>query len=232
MANNKYPNAYAVGAHSVVVTTGLLGMGTSNEELDGLLAHEIGHIMHGDTIKRTVAYTLNTAGNIASLVLVAVLTLIGFLGEIVGRTGFIALIVGGIALVFKLALRLVQYLLDLGMLAVGRLEEYRADAYAKSLGFGPGLVSFLNRMQYIEKAPQGLWAALSRTHPPTAERIRRLTEEHLSEQRTEAPPTEMGGNGAVVSLNPINAVRPSYTRSEVKRIVGISKEKVPRGDSG
>jgi Zn-dependent protease with chaperone function len=54
------------------------------------------------------------------------------------------------------------------------MEEYQADAYAKSVGFGHRLVSFLSRMQYIEKAPEGLWAALSRTHPATAERIRRL----------------------------------------------------------
>jgi hypothetical protein len=82
-----------------------------------------------------------------------------------------------VAAVFKACIRAlkgVQKLLDLGLLSVGRSEEFQADAYAKSVGFGPGLVSFLSRMQYIEKAPDGLWAALSRTHPLTAERIRRL----------------------------------------------------------
>jgi heat shock protein HtpX len=173
VTNSKYPNAYAIGLHSVVVTTGLLGI-ASDEELDGLLAHEISHIVHRDTIKRTAAYTLNTVGNIASWIMVGILALWGLLGEIVGGEGFVALIVGIIALVFKWALNGVQKLLELGLLSVGRSEEYRADAYAKSLGFGPGLVSFLSRMQYIEKAPEGLWAALSRTHPPTAERIRKL----------------------------------------------------------
>jgi Zn-dependent protease with chaperone function len=173
VSNNKYPNAYAIELHSVVVTTGLLGI-ASDDELDGLLAHEIGHIMHKDTIKRTVAYTLNTVGNVASWIMVGILAVWGFLGEIVGGEGFVALIVGIIALVFKWALKGVQKLLDLGLLSVGRSEEYRADAYAKSVGFGPGLVSFLSRMQCIEKAPDGLWAALSRTHPPTTERIHRL----------------------------------------------------------
>lgn len=79
-------------------------------------------------------------------------------------------------LVLKWALKGAQKLLDLGMLSVGRSEEFQADDYAKSVGFGPGLVNFLSRMQYIEKAPDGLWAALSRTHPPTAERIRKLQE--------------------------------------------------------
>jgi len=173
VTNSKYPNAFAIGLHSVVVTTGLLGI-ASDEEIDGLLAHEIGHIMHKDTIKRTAAYTLNTVGNIASWIMVGILALWGFLGDVVGGEGFVSLIVGIVALVFKWALKGVQKLLDLGLLSVGRSEEFQADAYAKSVGFGPGLVSFLSRMQYIEKAPEGLWAALSRTHPPTAERIRRL----------------------------------------------------------
>lgn len=173
VCNNKHPNAYAIGTRSVVVTTGLLGV-VSDEELEGLLAHEVGHIMNRDSVKRMAAQVLNSAGNIASWVMVGVLAFFAFLGDLAGGRGLVALVVGVIALILKMALRVVQYLLDLGMLAVGRLEEYRADAYAKSLGFGPGLVSFLDRMQYIEQLPQGLWAAISRTHPPTAERIRRL----------------------------------------------------------
>jgi Zn-dependent protease with chaperone function len=178
MANSKYPNAYAIGARSIVVTTGLLGS-VSDEELEGLLAHEVGHIMGGDTVKRTVSYTVNAAGNIASKILLAVLTVMAVLGKaaeemFVERGGIIALFIGAIALLFKLALKIVQYLLELGMLSVGRSEEYRADTYANSLGFGPGLASFLNRMQYTEKLPQGLWAFLSSTHPPTMERLRRL----------------------------------------------------------
>lgn len=158
VANNKYPNAYAIGNRSVVVTTGLLG-NASDEELEGLLAHEIGHIVHGDSVKRTVASTINTAGNIACWIMVGIIALLAFLGEIFGgRSGIITLVAlafAFVALIMKLALKLVQYLLELGMLAVGRSEEYRADAYAKSLGFGHGLGSFLSRVQYIESSHRG-----------------------------------------------------------------------------
>ena len=64
--------------------------------------------------------------------------------------------------------------MEAGMMFSGRTEEYRADAYANKLGFGPGLYSYLNRIVKTETLPQGLWAALYRTHPPTEERIRRL----------------------------------------------------------
>jgi heat shock protein HtpX len=182
VANNKFPNAFALGVHTVIVTSGLLGS-VSDEEVEGLLGHEIGHLMHGDTVKRSVACTLNLAGNIAGMILLALIAVMGFIGRLVedvlfGRLenggSIVALLFSGIAFVFKLALQLFQKLQGLGFSAVGRSEEYRADDYAMRLGFGPGLASFLSRVQYIEQLPQGLWAALTRSHPPTAERIRRL----------------------------------------------------------
>jgi heat shock protein HtpX len=182
MSNNKFPNACAIGARTIILTTGLLGS-VSDEELEGLLAHEISHLIHGDAIKRNVACTLNMAGNIASKILLVVIAVMGVIGRAVeavlfGRVenggSIIALLFAGIALVFKLALWVVQHLQEWGLSTVGRSEEYRADFYAMSLGFGPGLASFLSRIQYIEQAPQGLWAVLTQSHPPTAERIRRL----------------------------------------------------------
>jgi len=182
MSNNKMPNACAIGAHTVILTTGLLGS-ISDEELESLLAHEIGHLISGDAIKRNVACTLNLSGNIVSkilLVLIAVMGAIGLTVEAVlfgrDRNGgsIIALLFAGIALVFKLALWVLQRLQEWGLSFGWRSEEYRADDYAMRLGLGPGLASFLDKMQYVEQVPQGLWAVLTQSHPPTAERIRRL----------------------------------------------------------
>ena len=48
------------------------------------------------------------------------------------------------ALLLKGMLWLFQRVADLGLLAVGRQEEFRADAYAKALGFGPHLAEAIH----------------------------------------------------------------------------------------
>jgi heat shock protein HtpX len=169
MSNNKIPNACAVGSHTVILTAGLLGS-ASDEELEGLLGHEISHLIHGDAMKRSVACTLNIAGNFASKILLFLIAVMGAIGRTVEEIFFgrdkdggsvVPLLFAGIALVFKLALWVVQKLQEWGLSTGWRSEEFRADVFAASLGFGPGLASFLSRMQYIEQVPQGLWAVLT-----------------------------------------------------------------------
>ena len=53
-----YVNAFAVGKKTIAVTRGAIET-FSSEELRGVLAHEFGHIAHGDTI----ALLLNVVGN-------------------------------------------------------------------------------------------------------------------------------------------------------------------------
>ena len=68
----------------------------------------------------------------------------------------------------------VETLINLGVLSVGRNEEFRADAYAKQLGYGEGLAKSLERYRSYERKIEGIWAAMCRTHPPVEERIKRL----------------------------------------------------------
>ena len=182
------PNAFATGRnpeHAVVaVSQGLLQM-MSEEELKGVLAHELAHVKNRDILISSIAATL--AGAIMMLASMARWTAIfgGFGGsdddEGGGIVGFLFL-----AILAPLAAMLVQ-------MAISRTREYQADATGASIAGSPmGLAHALDKLgQATQRIPmrtnpatshmlivsplsgQGVMGLFS-THPPLEERIRRL----------------------------------------------------------
>lgn len=173
--HSPHPNGLAVGTNTVAVTTGLL-QPASQEEIEAVLAHEVGHLQNGDTKIRLVAYVANAAGNVALWVLTGimlVLSAVGFSGGLAGSremAGF-----GGIMLLMawtiKASIWVLNKILELSHLAVGRWEEYAADEFAARHGYRDGLIAHLSRPS---PRPEGLVAALHATHPPSEARIGRL----------------------------------------------------------
>lgn len=133
-------NAMAIGRHSVIVTSGVVGK-VKSDELCGLLAHELGHLIYKDTVRLNAIYYLNLLGNLS--VAIAAGLIIGMTDE--GKNEYIPtpllLIVG----LLKVVQFLVQLFLKLGDYSICRREELRADSYAKDLGYGEGLARFLKR---------------------------------------------------------------------------------------
>ncbi len=186
------PNAFATGRNpkhaAVAVTEGLLRM-LNEEELAGVIGHELGHVKHRDILIQTVAATV-----------VGAITMLAdwgrwmlFWGAIGGdddNNNPLGIIIAIIMLiVIPIAAVLIQ-------LAISRAREYYADeAGAKFCGNPLYLASALRKIAYgVEKRPMenayagtahmfivnplkgdGLTALLS-THPPVEERIRRLEE--------------------------------------------------------
>ena len=183
------PNAFATGRSpehaAVAVTAGLLEL-LDERELEGVLAHEIGHVKNRDTLIGTVAATL------AGVISYAAQSLFWFGGSLLGRgddeEGGLGHALGnlGVLLVAPIAATLLQ-------LAVSRSREYGADATGAALCGDPdALASALlklergaERMPY-DRAPAtshlfivnplsgGAVMGLFSTHPPIAERVRRL----------------------------------------------------------
>jgi len=175
ISDTNYPNAFATGLKTVAVTRGLLKTATP-EEIKGVLAHEIGHLIHGDTKIGLVVQVVNTVGNVATAILSAIVIFISTIaGSTREREGVaFAIVLSLFALLFKALLSLFQLFIRIGYFAVGRQEEFLADAFAKQLGFANGLVSFLRKIEDFEEAPVGFWNAVQSTHPPTAVRIDKL----------------------------------------------------------
>ncbi|HTR27223.1 MAG TPA: zinc metalloprotease HtpX [Terriglobales bacterium] len=185
------PNAFATGRNpnhaSVAVTQGILGL-LNDEELEGVIAHELGHVRNRDILISSIAATL--AGAITWLAHIAQWGMIfgGYGGrdrEERGGGGIAALIMIFLA---PLAATLIQ-------LAVSRSREYGADDTGAHWTGNPyALASALAKIEnYSKRQPliatpstahlfiiQPFLGGMSfgnlfSTHPPTAKRIERLT---------------------------------------------------------
>jgi heat shock protein HtpX len=188
---NDSPNAFATGRNpnhaSVAVTQGILGL-LNDEELEGVLAHELGHVRNRDILISSVAATI--AGAITYLASIARWGMIfgGYGGNRDDRRGGGA--IGAILMMFlaPIAASLIQ-------LAVSRSREYSADDTGAHWTGNPyALASALAKIDaYSRRMPlvatpstahlfiiQPFLGGMSfgnlfSTHPPTAKRIERLT---------------------------------------------------------
>ena len=185
------PNAFATGRNpqhaSVAVTHGILGLLT-DEELEGVLAHELGHVNNRDILISSVAATI--AGTITMLASMGRWAMIfgGMEGGDRDRRG------GGGGLAALLMLIVAPIAASLIQLAVSRSREYQADATGAHFTGNPyALASALQKLDaYSRRVPMmaspstahlfiiqpllGInFANLFSTHPPIAKRIERLT---------------------------------------------------------
>jgi heat shock protein HtpX len=184
------PNAFATGRNpehaSVAVTHGILGL-LNDEEMEGVLAHELGHVRNRDILISSVAATI--AGAITMLASMGRWAMIfgGWGGNDREERGG-----GGIAALIMLILAPIAATLI--QLAVSRSREYQADASGAHYTGNPyALASALQKLDaYSRRIPMqatpstahlfiiqpllGInFGNLFSTHPPIAKRIERLT---------------------------------------------------------
>ena len=186
------PNAFATGRNpqhaAVAVTEGILRI-MSEEELEGVLAHELSHVQNRDTLIMAIAATL--AGAITYMAHMAQWAMIfggGRRDSDENESGGGGLIGGLLMIVLApLAATLIQ-------LAVSRSREFQADASGAQMAGQPeGLARALEKLEMASRvvAPMnatpatahlfivnpltgGGWTTLFSTHPPIAERVARL----------------------------------------------------------
>ena len=180
------PNAFATGRNpqhaTVAVTTGIRRILT-RQELGGVLAHEMAHVGNRDTL--IMALVATVAGAISMLVIFAQFSAIfGGMGGRGRDTNFIGLLI--VAIVMPIAATLVRA-------AISRTREFQADATGAHTSGDPlALASALQKLELgAQKHPMKIaegashlfivnplsgknLAGLFSTHPPMAERIRRL----------------------------------------------------------
>lgn len=182
-------NAFATGRnpeHAAVAATEGILRALSEEELEGVMAHELAHVQHRDTLISAVAATIAAA--------IMMLASIARWGAIFGglgsrdneRGGGNALALLATAIVAPIAALLIQA-------AISRSREFGADQQGARLAGTPaGLANALRKLDAAAKqlplpanpatahlfivqplSGQGIVSLFS-THPPTEERIKRL----------------------------------------------------------
>ena len=144
ISHNPQPNAFATGRNpensAVCATTGLMEM-LSNEELAGVMAHELAHIKNRDTLIMTIAATI--AGAISMLANFAQFSML-FGGHREGNSsnplGWIGMIVA--IIVAPMAAMLVQ-------MAISRSREYEADRIGAAICGAPSwLANALHKIEH------------------------------------------------------------------------------------
>lgn len=186
VVDNPTPNAFATGRNpqhaAIAVTTGILKL-LNRQELEGVLAHELGHVQNRDILISSIAAVM--AGAISYLATMAQWAMI-FGGRGHDDEGGNPLAALAMIIVAPLAASLIQ-------MAISRSREYVADASgAKICGNPRSLASALEKLTtYNRRLPMqvnpasaqmyivnpltgGQLANLFSTHPPIEERIRRL----------------------------------------------------------
>jgi heat shock protein HtpX len=179
------PNAFATGRNpnhaSVAVTQGLLGL-LNDEEMEGVLAHELGHVRNRDILISSIAATI--AGAITFMARFGMFFGVGGRDDQREGGGFGALLM---LILAPIAAALIQ-------LAVSRSREYQADETGAHFTGNPyALASALAKLDaYSKRVPLqatpstahlfiiqpflGMsMMSLFQTHPPIAKRIERLT---------------------------------------------------------
>ncbi len=190
LVNTHVANAFATGRSpkhgSIAVTTGILKL-LDEEELRGVLAHELAHIKNRDTLISTIAATIASA--------------IGYLAYMLRHAAFWGSINGNRRKENPIALFIVSLLIPFAatliQLAISRSREYAADETGAHCGRNPlALASALeklhNHVKYahmdtentqhtstaalfiVHPFTDGSWATLFSTHPPMSKRIARL----------------------------------------------------------
>ncbi|WP_411698709.1 M48 family metalloprotease [Conyzicola sp.] len=187
--NEDAPNAFATGRdpkHAVVAaTTGLLAI-MDDDELEGVMAHELGHVQNYDIRVSTIVFGLVVA--------------VGFIADILLRFSFfsggnrnnnnggnpLVLVLGIVALIVSpLVAGVVQaavsrqreYLADATGAMTTRHPEALASALGKLAAYGRPVRrqhSSMAHMWISDPNKPGLIDKLFSTHPPLAERVERL----------------------------------------------------------
>src|SRR5213080_3782463 len=196
------PNAFATGRNpqhaSVAVTEGLLEL-MNDEELEGVIAHELSHVRNYDILTSSIAATI--AGAITYLASMGRWAMLfgGF-----GRDRDDDREGGGFAAI--LMIFLAPFAALLLQLFVSRAREYSADETgARMVGQPYGLISALEKLgAYNQRLPTtslspstsalcivkplfggGAWSSPFSTHPPLEKRIQALREMTVTPQRDE-----------------------------------------------
>jgi Zn-dependent protease with chaperone function len=174
-------NAYACGGHVVAVSTGALDL-LPDDELHGVLAHELGHHLGLHTVALTITHWLSLP--------IITLARIGFLLERVAfaASDRLAPRSAGLALVGRIVSAILQVLAWAFLATVlvarrigdrlGRSSEFNADQWAVQMGYGRHLAMALRRVQVMDRQERdagtdGLPRAIG-SHPSAVLRTARI----------------------------------------------------------
>jgi len=170
-------NAFVAGGQRIYINSGLINAADTAGEVQGVMAHELGHVTGGHVIRSSEGASAATGISLLSLLLGVAAMAAG-----AGDAGMGVLMAGQQAAMGK-------------YLAFSRAQESTADAagvqYLSKAGIsGRGSIEFFKKLQNLEFRygySQDDDAAFSRTHPMTGDRIANLQREYEQDPAWDKP---------------------------------------------
>jgi len=175
-----YVDTFAVGKKSVVVTQGAIETFTDNE-LKGLIAHELGHITFG----HTKAILLTSIGNLFFTIIVwffrLLLTIARFISKELARKYFWGKVSFVLVFLTRVCTDVSVFLfINIGEIILAmnsRVNDMQADTFVIEVGYGMELISGLYLMQKITMTGEAsLLERMKASNPNVAYRIEQLEE--------------------------------------------------------
>ena len=166
-------NASAGAAHLLFVTKGALAL--PDDELEGVLAHELGHHRGLHPVLTAVVWWLRLPGAILAGVYRFLRRCVGAIANRLGTLGrLLAIPVLLILVIWQVTVMWIFYLGELLAMRAARVSEYDADMAAARWGYGRPLAATYSDLAARKPEEPGRLARLMADHPPLLERVERL----------------------------------------------------------
>ena len=177
ISEEKIINAYAMGRKTIILTRGSIET-FHREELKGILAHEFGHLVNGDTKALLMSIIGNSIFSLIILVCKIIMGAVTFFVSLVTGEGIFPRIIHFIfRLIFDYSVLAFMIVGNLILSANSRYSEFLADSYAHQIGYGEQLKNSLYLMSKLDVGGrQSLKEWLMASHPHMPARIQKLEE--------------------------------------------------------
>lgn len=166
-------NAGAGAGHLLFVTTAALDL--PDDELEAILAHELGHHRGLHPVMTAVIWWLSLPGTVLAAVYRELRRTVGALGQRLGTLGrVIAVPLLVLLIVWQIVVMWIWWVGDVLAMRAARISELEADTAAARWGYAATLAAAYERLAGAEAEPANRLARLRAEHPPISERIERL----------------------------------------------------------
>jgi Zn-dependent protease with chaperone function len=180
VSDKKEANAEALGYDTIILSRGLLTSSTE-EELEAVLAHELGHLDARDSLT-LMAMVFSSFGTRIVVWLYGIYIIItNIMNMIFSKEGLITAIMGIFPLLVFLPIIILNWIYSwifkISLQLWSRSCEYKADKFAANLGYKEGLISYLEKVEALAESDNSLLGIIFASHPVPMKRIDRLERE-------------------------------------------------------
>lgn len=171
-------NAFALGSNTIAVTRGALYT-FSVDELKGILSHEFGHMVNGDTKALLIKLVGNGFFSLIVFVFRLITSILQTISNALSSKNLVIVVISFILFLTRLIIDVFLFLFvligDVIIAFNSRYSELLADEYAHIIGFGEELKSALYVISKLEMPSKlTLTERLKASHPYTTARIEKL----------------------------------------------------------